>query len=474
MMTRNLMLIHFALCLGLGNIWGQSSQDERLPNIIFFYVDDMGWTDVGVQGSDFYETPNIDRLASEGMRFTHAYANAANCAPSRACMMTGLYPPRHGIYTVANSTRGKSEWRKIIPVENKQVLDTSLLTWPAYMQSRGYETCIAGKWHLSEDPVPYGFDTNFGGFNAGHPQSYFAPYDNPFLEDGPDGEYLTDRLTDDVCHWLETHAGNPFFLYFPFYSVHTPIQAKSEDIEKYLAKKEGQFHNDATYAAMVETVDKSVGRVLTLLEQLELEENTLIVFSSDNGPFGGASVARPLRGTKGMFYEGGIRIPLIVRWPGKIREGQVSEHSVIGSDLFATVLDIMGDEKLIDDLDGHSYKDVLLGGETEEWPLYWHFPAYLQAYNADRGFDDANGKPYFRTTPCSVVQWKQWKLIRYYEDGSEELYHLGSDISEARNLVGENQEMYDELKVMLDTWLISTGAEIPTEVNPAFDPQLRD
>ncbi len=456
----SLLLITFSLAC--------TQPKNTSPNIILFYADDLGWTDLGIQGSDFYQTSNIDQLARSGMRFTNAYANGANCAPSRACLMTGLYTTRHGIYTVGNSDRGESKHRKLIPITNNIVLADSFQTIPNSLQARGYRTCIAGKWHLSDDPNTYGFDQNFGGYSAGHPKSYFSPYSNPFLEDGPKGEYLPERLTEEVLNWIELKKGKPFFLYFPFYLVHTPIQPKRELEIKYKNKKPGRHHDKPAYAAMIEAMDEAVGSVLKKLKELNLEQETIVIFTSDNGPMGGQSIARPLRGTKGMMYEGGIRVPFFIKWPGVTKPGSICDTPISGIDIYPTILNIIKQKNPVKTLDGQNIKTLLLGEQIEERPLFWHFPAYLQSYTGDRGAEDAHDKPHFRSAPCSAIRLGDWKLLKYYENNDIELYNLKTDISESKDLSDVNVEKRDELMIILQDWLHQTNAPIPTELNPHY------
>lgn len=439
------------------------------PNIVFFYADDLGWMDIAVQGSKYYETPNIDRIALEGMRFTNAYANAANCAPSRACLMTGLYPSRHGIYTVGNPARGKAKNRKIIPIENKRVLDTTLLTLPAFLKTKGYQTAIAGKWHLSKDPTDYGFDANFGGFQAGHPKSYFSPYKNPNLSDGPVGEHLPDRLANEMVNWIKKQQDQPFFAYFPFYSVHTPIQARPDLIEKYQFKSPEQYHNKPEYAAMIEAMDLAIGKVLNTIDSLQLSDNTLIIFTADNGAHGGQTLSRPLRGAKGMYYEGGIREPLFIKWAGTIQPNTVNHTPVIGNDLFPTFADILEDKTVQKQLDGVSLLSLLQKKSIANRALFWHFPAYLEMYKKDRAFEDSQGKPWFRTTPVSVIREGDWKLLEYFENGELELYNLKADIGEQQNLAKTNPQKRNELHQKLKAWRKQTNTPVPMEINPAYE-----
>ncbi|GAI17889.1 unnamed protein product, partial [marine sediment metagenome] len=271
----------------------------------------MGWKDAGFMGSKYYDTPAINALAANGMTFTNAYSNGPNCAPTRACLLTGLYPPRHGIYTVNSSARGKSALRKIIPIENKTILDTSFVTIAEILAKNGYSTISIGKWHLGNDsiglPQSQGFDENVGGYHLGYPRSYFSPYHNPYLSDGQEGEYLTDRLTDEAIDFIEKNKDNPFFLYLPHYAVHTPLQAKDSLISVFRNKEPDGGQNNPVYAAMIKSLDESVGKIMMELRNQNLLNNTVFFFMSDNGGHGRVTSMSPLRGSKGMLYEGGIR-----------------------------------------------------------------------------------------------------------------------------------------------------------------------
>ncbi|MCG8309254.1 MAG: sulfatase [Cytophagales bacterium] len=470
-------LLVYGTMIGLPDVtWGKAGAEvnkpgekrDELPNIILFYADDLGWTDLGVQGSDFYESPAIDRIAREGITFTNAYANAANCAPSRACLITGLYTPRHGVYTVKNSDRGKSIHRKLIPTKNTTVLDRKFKTLPGVLKENGYTTCIAGKWHLSDDPIPYGFDENFGGGHRGAPGSYFSPYKNPALPDGPTGEHLPDRLSTEVSDWIRKNAQRPFFVYFPFYSVHTPLQAREDLVEKYMEKKPGEFHDHAKYAAMIEAMDQGVQKVMNTLDELKLTDNTLVIFTSDNGPYGRASVAEPLRGGKGMYYEGGIRVPFFVKWPGVVRAGAVSHAPILGMDIFPTLTEVI-DVSIDADLDGESLLPILDGRKKAlDRALFWHFPAYLQMYRADRSFDDSHDAPYWRSTPCGVIREGDWKLIEYFESGKTELFNLKNDPGERNEMGSVKPKKKAEMYAKLKKWQQQTAAPVPAELNPGF------
>ncbi len=468
-MTKRLFTFGSFLVILLCSYTSASAQSDSLPNIVIFYADDLGWMDLSVQGSDYYETPHVDRIAREGIRFTNAYANAANCAPSRASLMTGLYTPRHQIYTVGNPDRGKSENRRLRSIPNERVLDTDLLTMPQYLHDqKGYRTCMAGKWHLSADAADYGFDVNFGGHQSGGPKSYFSPYRNPQLADGPDGEHLPARLANDVSGWIsQQDQASPFFVYFPFYSVHTPIQARPDLTKKFSTKEKGVFHDHAEYAAMLAAMDSAIGQVLNTLETLGILDETLIIFSSDNGGYGPVTSQRPLRGAKGMFYEGGIRVPLFVRWPGQIAPNSVSHDPVIGSDLFSTILDITGGAMEADQ-DGISILPALRGEKLPSRSLFWHFPAYLEMYKKDRAFEDSHDQPWFRSTPLGVIRCGSWKLIEFFESGDLELYNLDQDIGETQDLAESDPAKVKELHELLKAWRKETSAPVPIDLNPEF------
>ena len=448
---------------------------RRKPNIIFILIDDMGWRDLGCYGSTYYETPNIDRLAAQSMVFSDAYTCGPNCAPTRASLMSGQYTPRHGIITVGNSDRGPEHLRKLIPQENKTVLDAGITTIAEAIKPAGYVSASMGKWHLGNDPghgpIGQGFDVNVGGYEAGSPRSYFSPYKNPELKDGPEGEYLTDRLTDEALKFIEANRDKPFFLYLPHYAVHTPIRAKKEMIAKYKAKEPSNGQSNPTYAAMIESTDQGVGRMMAKLGQLGLTDDTIVIFSSDNGGVGGYSVLgikggeitsnAPLRGGKGMLYEGGIRVPLFVRWPGVVKAGTRCDEPVITVDFYPTLLEMAGASRPTSQaLDGESTVPLLKGdGALKRDAIFWHFPAYLQGSGGT-----------WRTTPAGAVRRGQWKLIEFFEDGRVELYNIVRDISEKDNLAEKMPEKAKELHDLLGNWRKSVNAEMPTRLNPKYKP----
>lgn len=438
------------------------------PNFVVILIDDLGWTDLGCYGSQYYETPNIDRLAAKGVRFTNGYAACSVCSPSRAALLTGNYPARIGITDwIRFRRKGKppagfestaeyeSVGGRLETPRNLFWLEHRHETIAEILGDAGYTSAHIGKWHLGPEdyyPERQGFDVNIAGCDYGMPATYFFPYETKWqsriyrLDGGKPGEYLTDRLANEAGKFIEEHRDQRFFLHYAPYSVHTPIEAKEELLAKYEAKpKAGQ--KNAAYAGMVESVDDAVGTVLAKLEEMELSEKTVVIFTSDNGGYLNFTNNAPLRGGKGMVYEGGLRVPFIVHWPGVTEVGAVKDTPVMGIDVLPTLLDIAGiepnEEKPVD---GVSLVPLLADeGELERTGIYWHFPHY-------RG-SDAN--------PYGIVRAGDYKLIRQYEDGSTELYNLREDLSEEQDLVDTMPEKAKELDLMLSKWLIGTGAKLP-------------
>lgn len=441
-------------------------------NIVLFLIDDLGWRDIGANGSTYYQTPNIDRLAREGVRFTDAYAACALCSPTRAALMTGRYPARVMLTDWLPSGRWNPKARlregrfvRGLPLEEVTIAEA--------LREAGYRTASIGKWHLGTEPFSlpqhHGFDVNIAGNGHGAPGNYFFPYDGDWaipttglrarwnvLPDGKPGEYLTDRLTDEAVKFIRDNRDRPFFLYFPHYGVHTPLQAKKEVVAKYEKVPEAQQQGKPTYAAMVESVDDSVGRVLATLAELGLERSTLVVFTSDNGGFYNATSNAPLRANKGASYEGGIRVPLIVKWPGVARPGWVSAEPVISTDLYPTCLAAAGlPPRPQQHCDGLNLQPILAGGGTLGRPaLFWHYPHY-------------NEHP--SSVPASVIRKGPWKLIEVFDPEGVELYNLKDDLGETRNLVEAQPALAAELRRELDAWRRSVGAEM-MQPNPDYDP----
>lgn len=454
----------------LGAVIVQAQTTAR-PNILFVFLDDYGWRDCGFMGSDFYETPHIDALAKGGMVFTSAYSCAANCAPARACLLSGQYTPRHEIYNVGTALRGNPKWSRLKHIPGTDTLPTDIRTWAHQVREAGYRTGTIGKWHLSSDPLPYGFDFNFAGTHSGSPpRGYFPPHPKaPGLEDAPKDEYLTDRLTDESIRFIERNQDRPWFLYLTHFAVHTPLQGRADLVAKYEAKPKGELHDHAVMAAMIESVDSGIGRILETLADLGLRQKTAIVFTSDNGGYGPATSMSPLKGYKGTYYEGGIREPMFVNWPSVTTPGSSSDVPVINVDLYPTFCAMTGAKTPSQQpLDGLDLTPLLRGDKQplEDRALFWHFPAYLQSYQRTDGQRDL----LFRSRPCSVIRHGDWKLHEYFEDRGLELYNLRDDIGEQQNRIESNPAKAKQLHEALIAWRKSTGASVPTEPNPRFDP----
>lgn len=461
-----------ATSLALGNDSIAHGRSTQRPNVLFIFLDDYGWRDCGYMGSDFYETPHIDALARSGMIFTNAYSASANCAPARACLLSGQYTPRHEIYNVGTERRGNPKFGKWMHVAGTDTLPMKIRTWAHQVQAAGYRTGSIGKWHLSDDPLPYGFDFNFAGTHSGSPpRGYFPPHPRaPGLQNAPEDEYLTDRLTEEAIGFIDRNQSQPWFLYLTHFAVHTPLQGRPDLVKKYESKPKGKLHNHAVMASMIESVDQGIGRIVSKLRELDLLEKTAIVFTSDNGGYGPATSMTPLKGYKGTYYEGGIREPLFITWPGVVSPGSKSDEPVINVDLYPTFCDITQAERPKDQIqDGVSLVPILRGDTKSlgDRALFWHFPAYLQSYQRIDGQRDL----LYRSRPCSIVRAGQWKLHEYYEDGGLELYDLRADIGESNNLAETLTEKASELHGILKTWRQQTDAPIPTELNPNHDPE---
>ena len=465
-------LIAWMLCLSFGASVATGYAADR-PNILFIFLDDFGWKDCSYMGSDFYETPELDRLAGEGMVFTDAYAAAANCAPSRASLLSGQYTPRHEIYNVGTRPRGDRRYRRLAHVPGRDVLKLGIKTWAEVAQESGYRTATIGKWHLSPDPRPYGFHVNVGGGMSGSPpKGYYPPHPGvPGLGDAPPEEYLTDRLTDEAEAFIRSVPSQPWLVYLTHFAVHTPLHAKRELLSKYEGKPKGELHDHVAMATMVEAVDDGVGRLRRFLEDRGEWGNTIVLFSSDNGGFGPATDMDPLKGYKGTYYEGGIRVPFFVRWPGVVRAGARSAEPIIGVDLLPTLCEMMEAPLPVNQrIDGVSLVPLLSGQKTRLAPrsLFWHFPAYLQAYSVTNEQRD----PLFRSRPCSIIRDGHWKLHHYLEDNAVELYDLSTDIGERYNLASIHPNVASRLREKLESWRVSSEAAMPEGLNPLYDPQM--
>ena len=458
-----------AACLLTGDALAVSPQPR---NVVLFLIDDLGWRDLGCYGSDYYKTPHVDRLAREGGRFTDAYAACPVCSPTRAAILTGKYPARLLLTDWLPSGRWNPYARlrsgrfvRSLPLEEETLAET--------FRAGGYETAHIGKWHLGGPPFSlpehHGFDVNIGGNAHGAPGSYFHPYAGDWaipttglratwnvLDDGADGEYLTDRLTDEAVRFIDRSHAKPFFLYIPHYGVHTPLQGKPDVVARYAAVPEADRQGTPDYAAMVESVDDSVGRVLAALEARGLAETTVVIFTSDNGGFARATSNAPLRANKGSCYEGGIRVPLIIRWPGVATPGSVIAEPVTSTDLYPTCLAAAGlPLRPGQHVDGQNLEPLLRGTGFPARPaLYWHFPHY-------------NEHP--SSVPASVIRKGSWKLIETFDPEGLELYDLEHDIGERHNLAAEKPSVAAELAADLAAWRSEVGAE-PMRPNPDHDP----
>ncbi len=426
------------------------------PNVIIVLVDDLGWTDLACFGSRYHQTPHLDRLAREGMRFTNGYAACTVCSPTRAALLTGQYPAR--LHLTDWITGYERPFAKLKMPEWTKQLEPATITIAERLKAAGYATASIGKWHLGEANLPerHGFDLNMGGSNQAQPTSYHTPFRIPSLPAGPAGEFLTDREASEAETFITAHQDRPFLLYLPHYAVHTPIQAKPEVIAKYRAKDSaGLTHTKADYAALLESVDDAMGRIRATLQRLGLDQRTVIIFTGDNGGLLGATSNHPLRAGKGSAYEGGIRVPWIVSWPGVIAPGTESDAPIMTIDLHPTVLEMAGlNADPTQPLDGMSLASHLRGqAAPARDALFWHYPHY-----------HIGG-----ATPYSAVRMGDWKLIYFFEDDRVELYHLGDDIGEKTDLASREPARALAMRRRLEHWRQAVGAQLPTP-NPAFDP----
>lgn len=456
------------------------------PNFLFILVDDLGRQDLSCEGSAFYETPNIDRIASKATRFSNGYSACQVCSPSRAAIQTGKYPARVGITDYIGGTTGRNQpdkWNrntKLLPARYEMEMDLNEITIAEALSEQGYKTFFAGKWHLGHEghgPADQGYQVNKGGQIAGTPPGgYFPPYNNPALPDGPQGEELPVRLGRETAKFIGDNKDKPFFAMLSFYSVHGPIQCSEKRWKKYQAKAERmglidrdeprfrldrlkevrQVQDHPVYAGMMEAMDEGVGHALKALDDNGLADNTVVIFTSDNGGVssgdGFATSALPLRGGKGRQWEGGVRQPYYIQWPG-VTDGARVDVPVTGTDFYPTILDIAGLPLLPKQhMDGVSLVPVLKGGTLPDRSLFWHYPHY-----GNQGGE-----------PSAIHLRDEWKLIHYFEDGRNELYHVGRDIGEQRNLYSEYPEKVESMLKELEAWQKSVGARMPS-TNPKWD-----
>ncbi|MEX1239823.1 MAG: sulfatase [Cyclobacteriaceae bacterium] len=523
-MMKKFLILGVALLVTAGASYGQSKiKKTKAPNVILFLVDDLGWKDVGCYGSEFYETPNIDKLAKEGVKFTNAYAACHVCSPTRASILSGKYPARINL-TDWLPGRNDFAYQKFQNVEVNQQIASDETTLAEALKSQGYSTAIVGKWHLGEapsDPTKHGFDMHIpAAWSKGWPLSYDAPFRLPNYDGNP-GEYLTDRLTTDALKYIEDNRSKPFFLYFSHFAVHDPIEGRKDLVEKYkkklasmpedkrppyilegnpdsdplniqervsLLKEPGyegfsqlargtvkikQRQDNVEFAGMVESMDESLGRVMNKLKELGIEENTVVIFCSDNGGMSAGNFGRPskvldpskpdkhfstsnlpLRAGKGWLYEGGIRVPTIVKWSGIKKTGSESDTPIISTDLYPSILDMLGLPLLPKQhADGVSFVPLLRGKRSlNREAIYWHFPHY-----SNHGMQ----------SPGGAVRYKNFKLLEYYDNGTTQLFDLDKDLGELNDISKENPDRVRELTQMLHEWRKSVNARM-MPLNPEY------
>lgn len=440
-----------------------SAAPATRPNIIFLLLDDLGWRDFGCYGNKYFDTPNLDRLASEGMRFTNAYAACPVCSPTRASILTGKYPAR---LHLTDWIPGRKQWpsAKLLTPAFEQQLPLEEITMAEMLAPAGYRSASIGKWHLGREgfgPEQQGFSLNVAGTFRGSPASYFGPFKLPNLEGGTKDDYLTECLTASAERFIEDASKQgPFFLYLPEFAVHLPLQAREAMVEKYRRKLNGGDAFNPVYAAMVESVDMALGRLRAKLDELKIADRTAIIVTSDNGGLRYEGAQRkpvtdnsPLRAGKGHLYEGGIREPLLVHWPGVTKPGSVSDAVVSSVDYLPTIAAAAGARAPLP-VDGASIAPVLGGGTPpRREAIYWHYPHY-----SNQG-----------GVPSGAIRAGDWKLIEFYEDGRLELFNLVQDPGECRNLVNREPRRAGQLHSMLKKWRESVMASMPRE-NPDYDP----
>ena len=470
-MTKNAIGLLTLASMVSGNLYS-----ENKLNVLFIIADDFGYHDMSCTGSKFYETPNIDKIAHQGMMFTNGYAACSVSSPSRASIMTGKSPARHGITDWIGAYSGE-EWRKakrfnkLLPAEYIHSLPKEYTTLPEAMKEAGYKTFFAGKWHLGDKgswPEDHGFDINVAGYESGGPKGgYFSPFENPKLQDGPIGENLEMRLAKETIKFIKENKTKPFFAYLSFYAVHGPIETTKEKWSKYRdkAEKNGipgsgfkmgrympirQIQDNPVYAGLVEHMDDAVGLVLKALEEQGLDKNTIVIFTSDNGGVAAGDASStsnlPLRAGKGYQFEGGIREPYFMKVPGITKGGEKCNTPVSGTDFYPTILDLAGIKlKPKEHIDGVSLLPLLQGKNIAKRSLIWHYPHY-----GNQGGE-----------PSSIIRKGNWKLIHYYEDGREELYNLALDLSEKNNVAAANPKTVKLLSKELFKYLTSVNAKYP-------------
>ncbi|AEL25664.1 sulfatase [Cyclobacterium marinum] len=448
------------------------SAQERPPNIVYILIDDLGWKDLGCYGSEFYETPNIDKLRDQGMKFTAAYSASPVCSPSRASILTGKNPANIGFtgHITAIGKHRYPEEGRIIPPDDYMHVSLEEKMIPEILLQSGYTSASIGKWHVGEEekffPTHQGFAINIAGYEHGSPPTYWGPFEsekswNPViknLDNREEGQYLTNRLTDEAINFIDENKEGPFFLYLSHYAVHTPLEAPDSLIKKYELKLEGQMEQkNAIYAAMIENMDWNVGRLLKSLDSLGLEGNTIVILGSDNGGEGRVTNNVPLREGKGYIYEGGIRVPLVIKWPGKVKPNSSSDVPVITDDMLPTIVEMAGLSNENQDIDGVSLLPLLTGeGGWGRDRLCWYYPHYSPQAKM----------------PGYAIRMGDYKLVEYYDPPSVELFDLAKDIGETNDLSGVDVQKVEEMKASFKEWLMDFNPILHTE-NPNYNPNNR-
>ena len=467
-MKKQRLLFLLAMLFGF---FQQGISAEPKTNVVFFLIDDLGWRDLGCYGSDYYQTPNIDRLAKEGVRFTDAYSACTVCSPTRAAIMTGKYPARLLLTQWLPSGRWSRTGHKMKEGRYISNLPLEEVTIAEVLRGHGYKTAFMGKWHLGTETYYYpehqGFDVNVAGRDYGAPGSYFFPFTGKWKIpstgqtlhkkqplSGKKGDYLADRLAEEAESFIRNNSDNPFFLMLSHYAVHTPLQGKPGKVLNYEKISENKRQGKPAYAAMVESVDESVGRVTRVLRELGLEKSTLVIFTSDNGGFAGATSNAPLRANKGSNYDGGIRVPAIVKWPKAGRRGVLSNVPIISMDFFPTILAATGHALCpYQHIDGVDLTPILKkSGGLNRDAIYWHYPHY-------------NRHP--QNFPAGVVRAGNWKLLQGFETEKLSLYDLADDIGETRDLASRYPEKVKSLLTKLKSWQKDVGADL-MRPNPEY------
>lgn len=470
-MIRFLLIISLLNPLLSASLSGDAIPEK--PNIVFIMADDLGWVDVGYNGAAFYETPNIDALRASGVEFTSAYPGASNCMPSRSCIVSGMYTPRTEMWTPGGEAKGEKKYMKfLVPrkgdkkgsnlISSKLALEPSVTSIAEVLNTAGYKTAHFGKWHLGPDVQ--GFDLSDPNGLGGPVKNYYA-YVN-----------VSESLSDATITFIADNKDDPFFIYLCFWDVHTPIRARSETIAKYdkkLSASNWNKHWNTTYAAMIEAVDTGVGRIIESIQSAGIDKETLIVFTSDNGGHSGATWCEPLKGAKGSFYEGGIRVATTMSWPGVIEPNSICHTPITGVDYLPTFAELSGAALPTNQpVDGRSIVPLLVGETAlKNRSMFWHYPLYLAGAQYNKVVPvHSTDRPYWRATPCSIIRKGDWKLMQFFEDDSIKLFNLTEDLGETQDLAEAHPEIAATLLNELKAWQVETDAIIPETLNPDFNP----